>query len=398
VVELKEGQVLENINLKVTANAAPAMPAVVARDFNVSVLDEKSEPVAEQEIILTGPQQQANLSPLIGERATFAVRWKEAAIGGKKLNVDATGRLRLPGKELFSQPPFPLAVVAIDPDKMRGAIGSLAPDATTPEIELKMSALREVHLEIDSELLNDAAANSSTQLGIVAGESFLLSVPLETSEITFLLPSGEYTLFCYNVLAELKKIDFKVPESTDGNQSKVIELQAQLKPSRLTELIGLEAPPLKEIVAWQGGDPIALNELRGKVVLLDFWGFWCGPCLESMPKLMQLHDEFGDKGLVIIAVHDGTMTDLKQLNEQLKKAKSTIWKGRDLPFRVALAGGGPVQLNEFSMANGQAIADYGIVEFPTTLLIDREGKIVSRLDPNSHEKNLETIQKLLNEK
>jgi len=49
------------------------------------------------------------------------------------------------------------------------------------------------------------------------------------------------------------------------------------------------------------GGPLTLASLRGKVVLLDFWGEWCGPCVGSMPYLMKLYDKYRDKGLEIIA-------------------------------------------------------------------------------------------------
>jgi peroxiredoxin len=46
----------------------------------------------------------------------------------------------------------------------------------------------------------------------------------------------------------------------------------------------------------------SLNDYRGKVVLLNIWATWCGPCVEEMPSLERLHKEFGSKGLTIVAV------------------------------------------------------------------------------------------------
>lgn len=53
----------------------------------------------------------------------------------------------------------------------------------------------------------------------------------------------------------------------------------------------------------RGGEVLNLEELRGKVVLVDFWASWCAPCKEELPVLEKLHNQFKDKGLVIVGVN-----------------------------------------------------------------------------------------------
>jgi len=55
-------------------------------------------------------------------------------------------------------------------------------------------------------------------------------------------------------------------------------------------------PPL----AWVNGKPLTDKDLKGKVVLLDFWAVWCGPCIATFPHLRDWHEKYSDKGLVII--------------------------------------------------------------------------------------------------
>ncbi len=65
------------------------------------------------------------------------------------------------------------------------------------------------------------------------------------------------------------------------------------------ELIGTQAPPIiaDHFVATK---PVTMEELQGKVVLLDFWAVWCGPCIATFPHLIEWHEKYADKGLVIL--------------------------------------------------------------------------------------------------
>lgn len=49
-------------------------------------------------------------------------------------------------------------------------------------------------------------------------------------------------------------------------------------------------------------EPVRLGDLKGKVVFLNFWATWCPPCIKEMPTMERLHQEFGNKGLVILAI------------------------------------------------------------------------------------------------
>jgi len=105
------------------------------------------------------------------------------------------------------------------------------------------------------------------------------------------------------------------------------------------------------------GENQSLSDLKGKVVFLNFWATWCGPCRSEMPSMEALHNSYREKGLEILAVNSGE-------NQAQVLAFMT---GNQLSFPVALDMDGKV-----SMA-------YGIQAIPTSFLIDREGKIIARL-------------------
>ena len=131
----------------------------------------------------------------------------------------------------------------------------------------------------------------------------------------------------------------------------------------------LGGKPVPALVAkrWVGGAPIDLAALKGKPVLLDFWGVWCGPCVAALPKLADIHAKFADKGLVVIGLHTTQAED--QLEEFLGKTK--------VPYPIAVDD------------QDQTTKAFGINNFPSIVLIDRDG--VVRRARIGHASDLEAI-------
>jgi thiol-disulfide isomerase/thioredoxin len=169
-----------------------------------------------------------------------------------------------------------------------------------------------------------------------------------------------------------------------------VDLPVRVTPDRLA---GKPAPEFTQIKGWKNGGPVKLADLRGKVVLLDFWGYWCGPCVGAMPNLMKLHDKYKDRGLVVVAVHDDSVASIEEMDAKLVEARK-FW-GRDLPFVIALDGGGQTRVRGSGQyVAGATTAAYLVPYFPTTVLVGRDGKVVKQVSVQGEE-DYQALDKLL---
>ena len=101
------------------------------------------------------------------------------------------------------------------------------------------------------------------------------------------------------------------------------------------------------------GQMVSLSDFRGKVVLLNFWATWCGPCRAEMPFLQQVHEERSGEGLVILAVNIGeSQSEVEEFMESLNLSFLTVL---DTSQKVA--------------------RQYNIRGIPTTFFIDKDGVI-----------------------
>jgi thiol-disulfide isomerase/thioredoxin len=118
------------------------------------------------------------------------------------------------------------------------------------------------------------------------------------------------------------------------------------------------APPLslKDL----SGESQRLESHRGRIVVLNFWATWCGPCVEEMPMLADIQKRYGDRGVIVIGVSLDEEDSVEKVPRFVQKRKINfpVW-----------VGGTTEDLERFGL--GEAL--------PATAFIDAEGRIVGRV-------------------
>ncbi len=172
-----------------------------------------------------------------------------------------------------------------------------------------------------------------------------------------------------NVLAESRALAFTIPSAKLYRKVMDIVGGSGFSEKKLMQKVesykSAEPAPELTVQEWVGREPTTMESLRGKVVLLDFWATWCGPCISTFPRLRGWHEKFSGSGFEIIGVTqyygnaDGKpMTPLQELDflgEFRKKYK--------LPYSFAVS------------KRGEDNAKFDVSAYPTTILLDRHGVV-----------------------
>jgi peroxiredoxin len=151
------------------------------------------------------------------------------------------------------------------------------------------------------------------------------------------------------------------PDTKAGKNAEAIlaNIQRQEEGKKIQKalVLGAKFPDFEEKDL--DGKPISPSKLKGKVLLVDFWATWCGPCVRELPNVLKAYEKHHDKGFEIIGI---------SLDDNEAKLKNFI-KDRNMSWPQYFDGKG---------WENKLAQKYGIQSIPATFLLDGEGKIIGR--------------------
>nr|WP_315394509.1 thioredoxin family protein [uncultured Duganella sp.] len=134
---------------------------------------------------------------------------------------------------------------------------------------------------------------------------------------------------------------------------------AALSGAALTAVAAPVAPEFTGIDKWLNGDPLTMRELRGKVVLVDFWTYTCINCIRTLPYVKGWHEKYKDQGLVVVGVH----TPEYPFERSTDNVRAAV-KRFGITYPVA-------QDNQYATWKA-----YDNQYWPAVYLIDKQGRVV----------------------
>ncbi|MGB1216954.1 MAG: redoxin domain-containing protein [Saprospiraceae bacterium] len=220
------------------------------------------------------------------------------------------------------------------------------------------SALNDKYMALEKEKTagNISAANVSEKLKSTSG-----LVGALFSYTMFKKTMNETAINSYKAaLANLKKEDPSSPNFKDF-QMFVNSKDGAYQQFLARERIKVGKPALDIRLNSPDGKEYALSDLKGKVVLLDFWASWCGPCRRENPNVVKIYDKYNKQGFEVFSVSLDRSNGKQRWIDAIAKD--------DLKW--------PYHVSELQHWNSKDAKAYGVTGIPKTFLIDKEGNIAA---------------------
>ncbi len=174
------------------------------------------------------------------------------------------------------------------------------------------------------------------------------------------------------------RLDAAYPDSeyTQVFKSEVSNIETQIARRQSQEVVKVGQPAPDIALPNPGGQTMKLSDLKGKVVLLDFWASWCGPCRRANPHVVKTYNKYKDKGFTVFSVSLDRPGQAERWKQAIAQDKLS-W---------------PYHVSDLKYWNSAPASVYGVRGIPKTFLIDKDGTIASTsVSPYSLDQELEKL-------
>jgi thiol-disulfide isomerase/thioredoxin len=341
------------------AKEAPAQPQSVSRRVRGVVVDEAGKPV----------------SGAVLSRLWFTSR-DQPLKPFEPVKTAADGSFAIDLTFYYGRP---YALGTLDIDRKRGGLILVEAASGNELVSIKVGPLVHLHGKYECKELGKPVGWTNTILFAMPGRINFSDCQSNSSEFEFWLPPGTYQIQGYGSSDVAKhKREITLEAGKPDVDLGAIDLAA----SKIAKLKGKAAPALLSTDARGVRKDAQISDYHGKWVVLEFWGYWCGPCVgRALPQLMEIYDDHEDERdkYVVLTVHSPDTKNFFMLDEKAKSVVRDTWAGRKLPFPILLDGDGKIQ------------ETFDVNHWPTTLLFDPEGKLVGEVQPEALEAKLKKV-------
>lgn len=309
-----------------------ATPLFKPANFEVLVINSAGRPVADA---------------MIGTALAVSASRPEVLLGYEKSNrrTDPTGKLQCEKEQFYNR-----SVVALKDDQVGTA--EIKGDVVT----VKLRPIRIVNIELSSW----SAKFEGAALQVVDADRVIGFGSIGKGKSSFQLPQQDLKLAILE--SSSATVEAKVKQS----------LTIRLKPTKWASMVGKQVLPNSSTSYSFEGQSVDGSRLKGKWILLDFWATWCAPCIAEFPKMIEFvrqHPEWKDR-FEIVAIHSPDGKSFASKLPEIKNLVKAKWRDQNPNFVLAFD------------AAGDLVRKLGVETYPSTFLIDPEGKLVGQATLN----------------